>query len=462
MSQKIQRAILVIYILGFLIMALSMAWSQPLANTPPLYGNPPDEHARYLVPQYICEHGTLPTGFEEEVRIPGYGFSYALYNAFPYIVQGYVMRAVNLFTDSPIVLLGAARTVNVVFGVLMAVTVYFLSKRIFGDKRFQWLFCFGIMYLPQNLFIHTYVNTDSCCLLATAIMVYALVCSYQEGYSVRNNLWMSVGIILCALSYYNAYGYILSCILLLLAYYVEKKDGRIVYHYKEMLKNGLFIGVVVLLGISWWFIRSYIVLDGDVLGLATRDEMAIQYAVAEVNPLYAQSYRDRGYSVFEMMRENQTIKIAYQSLIASFGSMSIWAGRWLYWGYGLWAGAGAVGCLYYLLRKKERPEMVGRKIFFYINMIFCIFMPVFLWLYYAYTMDYQAQGRYMLPALVPAMYFVTKGIEKLTTIHWKKYKLPGWLVNTGVILGFGLFIVGTLHMVYIVAMPIYRELGMVL
>ena len=84
---------------GFLILAATLALMQPLADTPPLYPNAPDEHARFLVPWYICQHGVIPTGFEEEVRIPAYGFSYILYNAFPYIVQGYIMRFVSIFTS---------------------------------------------------------------------------------------------------------------------------------------------------------------------------------------------------------------------------------------------------------------------------------------------------------------------------------------------------------------------------
>ena len=77
MRQKSEKIFFIIYMLGFLVMALSIALFQPLADTPPLYPNPPDEHARYLVAKYICEHGVIPTGFEEEIRIPGYGFSYA-------------------------------------------------------------------------------------------------------------------------------------------------------------------------------------------------------------------------------------------------------------------------------------------------------------------------------------------------------------------------------------------------
>ena len=64
---------------------------------------------------------------------------------------------------------------------------------------------------------------------------------------------------------------------------------------------------VVLIGIGWWFIRSYIVLDGDLLGLDTREKMAIQYAVESVNPLTMQTYHSMGYTVFEMFRERYTL-----------------------------------------------------------------------------------------------------------------------------------------------------------
>ena len=83
MQKKSEKIIFTLYLLGFLALALTLALLQPLANTPPLYGNPPDEHARYLIPQFICKYGKIPTGWEEEVRIPAYGFSYALYNVFP-------------------------------------------------------------------------------------------------------------------------------------------------------------------------------------------------------------------------------------------------------------------------------------------------------------------------------------------------------------------------------------------
>ena len=462
MRQKSEKIFFMIYMLGFLVMSLSIALFQPLADTPPLYPNPPDEHARYLVAKYICEHGVIPTGFEEEIRIPGYGFSYALYNAFPYIIQGYVMRFVSLFTDSEIALLYTARGVNVLFGMLMAAVVYLIGRRLFRDRRFRWLFCFAVTYLPENIFIHTYVNSDSCCMLSTAMIFYALICSYQDGFTMSNRLWLSGGIILCALSYYNAYGYILSSILLFVAYFLDKKDGHWTYRWKDMLKQGCFISAVVLLGISWWFIRSYIVLDGDILGLKTRRILSEQYAVESVNPLTMCTYRDMGYSVWEMMSENHTLKEAFNTFIAVYGSMSIYGSQWTYPFYKVFISVGVLGCFCCLFDKKHGEKPGWKKIFFHINMWFCILMPLFLMIYYAYTTDYQHQGRYLLPALVPLMYYSVRGIKRLADLRMGKWKLPEVLVNIGVGCCIVIILIAVVNMIYFHALPMYLETGLVL
>lgn len=466
MSKRKELLILTLYLLGFVVLAVTLVIFQPLADTPPIYSNPPDEHVRYLVPQYICEHGVIPTGLEEEIRIKSYGFSYGLYNTFPYIIQGFLMRFVNLFTDSALVLLYAARMVNVFFGTCMAYVVYLIGKKVFTDNRFRWLFCFLTMYMPQSLFLHTYVNTDSCCMLATAMMVYALISAYKEGFTIRNCIWMSAGIILCALSYYNAYGYILSCILLFVAYFIKSVQGKLSYDYKEMLKKGIFISVIVLMGIGWWFIRQYIVLDGDFLGLATREKMAEQYAIEIVNPLTSQTYAEKGYSVWEMMKERDTIDGAFHSFVAAFGSMSMYSTKWLYRGYLALFIVGALGVLYWICNRKffskARRKLSGKEIFFHLNMLFCMIMPVILMIYYAYTMDYQHQGRYMLPALVPLMYYVTKGLEKLSSIHIRKKPLPKWLTTGALALCFLLIVGGTAEMIYHRCLPIYLEVGIAL
>ena len=142
--------------------------------------------------------------------------------------------------------------------------------------------------------------------------------------------------------------------------------------------------------------------------------------------------------------------------------MSIYGSIWLYRAYKVFFAAGIVGALLYLIRYKMRRKISGREWFFHINMLYCIFMPVFLTIYYAYTTDYQNQGRYLLPALLPLMYYMIKGIQKLSEISFRGRTFPRWLVNAGIAVCFLIIIGGAIEMVYVRALPVYLETGLVL
>lgn len=461
---KSEKRILFFYIACFLAAASTIALFQPLWDEAPTFLNPPDEHGRILIPWYICQHGVLPTGLEEETRVSGYGISYGLYTVLPYVIQGYVMRFVSLFTNSATALLYAARFVNVLSGTIMAYVVYLMSGKLFHDQWIKWLFCFGVMYLPQSMFMHTYVNTESMCLLSTAIIMYALVSAYQESFTRKNCVILSAGIILCSLSYYNSYGFIVSSIFLFLAYFYEKtivktssgpKKWTVQYDWKQMLVKGIFISIIVLLGISWWFIRSYNLYDGDFLGLATREKMAVQYADPSVNPLTRSTYQNKGESILVMMFDFKFLRDTYVSFVANFGSCNIVGNILMYCVFFLLFCVGVAALLF--LRHPKEDFLIGqpmwKRVFFHANLLFCILMPVILWLYYCYAVDYQPQGRYLLPAIIPLMYYVARGYQKLTALS----KMPGWL-RKGIIGAVVLcFFAGTLYMTYCVSLPQYLK-----
>ena len=398
---------LVIYLLGFLILAVTLAAFQPAKGS----NAPPDEKSRFLVPQYICEHGELPTGLEEEIRIPGYGFSYMLYNAFPYIVMGLAMRLVSCVTADPAALLFTARFINVLAGLAMAYVVWLLAQRLFAKERTRWLFCLAVTYQPMNVFVHSYVNTDSFCMLSTALIVYGLVRMYQEKVDVKNCLWTAAGVILCALSYYSAYGYILAAVILYIAYFAKRGENRR-YDVKGLLKYAGLTSGIVLLGISWWFIRQGIVLDGDFLGLHTRNVLTAQYGRESVK--YGSTFAGQGISFFGMLKEMVARRLPSKlagTLIAAYGGLGVKPQVWYYALYGLVWLAGVVGYILNLFHRENRPA--GIRVLFHVCMVMCMVLPLVLYLRYCYMTDYQEQGRYLLPALVPAMYYVTKGLEKL-------------------------------------------------
>ena len=406
----------------YIIIALSLLIAQP-------FGHPPDESNRYLIPKYIYENNALPNGYDETIRIFGYGFSYGFQPILPYIIQGLAMKIVSIFSDSPGTLIYSARSVNFLFGLFMAFFVLLLSKKWFRQEHWQWAFAFLVTFLPESIFIHTYVNTDSCCMLSTAIILYALTCGIQDGFSIRSSVTLSVGIILCALSYYNAYGYILSSILIFTSYFIHKKDKKISFEGKNFFQKGTFIALLVLAGVGWWFIRSAILYDGDFLGLTARELCARLYASPEFHPDTSPTWMNRGFSVWDMLSRSDFIQVSLLSFIGVLGTMSITTSIWIYRFYKLIFFGGILLSIIVPFRAIVRfnsdfsagfeDRFRGRKWFirfFHANLVFCIILPLILSIHYSYVSDYQPQGRYLLPALVPFAFYCIRGLEKGTAL----------------------------------------------
>lgn len=425
-TNKSERLLKVLYFGIFLIIGLSMVFKQP-------FGNPPDEYNRYLIPQYICRYGTLPNGFDEEIRIGGYGFSYGFQPILPYMLQGYTMRLVNLFTDSENALLYTARLVDLFLGLLMAYVVLLLGKKWFKDPRISWFFSFLVTFLPQSIFVHTYVNTDSCCMLSIAVILYAMTLGLEDDFSLRSSLLLSIGIILCALSYYNAYAYILSSILIFTAHFFADRSGAdntvrrtLCFDFKSFIKKGLTIAIPVLIGISWWFIRSAILYDGDFLGLKTRNYCGTLYAIPEYDPSIMSTYLSEGHSIWYMLTSSDFITLTVLSFIGIYGPMTIVSTVWLYRFYKFLFFTGIALELISIPLTLNKHNKTGKgfafRLFIHINMIFCIITPLALSIWYSYATDYQPQGRYVLPALIPICYYCTAGFEKLSKLI--KTKIP--------------------------------------
>lgn len=441
-----------IYISLYLVITLSLLIKQPI-------GTPPDETNRYLIPQYIATHGTLPNGYDEEIRIYGYGFSYAFQPILPYMLQGYSMRLVSLFTNTETVLFYTGRVVNFILGLLMALVTLKLSKEWFKDKHFSWLFAFLVTFLPQSIFIHSYINTDSCCMLSIAVMLLGLTLGLKDNFSKKSSLILSLGIILCALSYYNAYGYILSCILLFIAHFSTYAQGKFTFRHKDFLSKGLFISAIVLLGISWWFIRCAILYDGDFLGLNSRYECGLLYATPEYHPDTRITWQNQGNSIWDMIFQSDFFTLSTMSFIGVFGAMEITTSIWIYRFYKALFFCGIVlSILPVASFSSEKGLYPERKVFrrlFHANMIFCILMPVILSLYYSYSTDYQPQGRYLLPALIPLCYYTVRGIEKTLSLSLlKKYKSERITTIATNLIG-SLIILSVLVTVYGYAFPYY-------
>ena len=83
-------------------------------------------------------------------------------------------------------------------------------------------------------------------------------------------------------------------------------------------------------------------------------------------------------------------------------------------------------------------------------------------------MDYQHQGRYLMPGLVPLMYFVTAGLKKLAELKWIPAKWGKIKKVMRVLAGIAIYavmivaVIILLRMVFACAMPLYRQAEMII
>lgn len=376
-------------------------------------GDSPDEDMRYLICKYIFTHWRLPHGADPEILDHTWGFSYAFQPILPYMIMAVFMKVSIYFIPEAYIAVLSARLVNVICGTIMAYFVCRIGNKIFVRKAPKWMFILLCTMLPEAMFMHTYINTDSMALMSTAIMFYAWILGMESDWNKKSIIVLSTGISLCALSYYNAYGFILSSIFLFSFCYFQRKSGKILIDWKRLMKKGLAVSALVLIMIGWWFARSYILYDGDFLGLSTRNAYAEVYARQDLKPSIHETYFMDGYSIFYMLMHSNFVVLTVRSFIAMFGNMSIGVYNWIYHVYYLVIGIGLMGFLYPLKKREYLVQFEQIKLrLIHICLFISLVIPNLLNLWAAYSYDYQPQGRYSLPMLLPLMYFVVVGFHK--------------------------------------------------
>lgn len=408
-----EKRIEIIFLIGLFIFFTMWAVIQP-------FNVSPDEQMRYLIPQYIYNHGTLPHGGDIEIRNEMWGNSYGFTPILSYIFSACLMKIASIFSTDATVLLIAARMVSVIFGVGTVWMTIKISKKIFS-KDYCWVFIFLVAMLPQAIFITSYVNNDSMAMFSTAWIVYIWIKGMETKWDYKTCLSLGVSIALCSQSYYYAYGFILCsivffCISILM--FSEKK-----WDIKTLIKKGLLVSMIVVILAGWWFVRNYFLYNGDIIGMKTCDLYGERYAVDAWKPSNRATYLKRNIPVWDMLFRDGWLKGVYRSFIGRFGYMTIPLFTWIYTIYDIiFVGAfiGFIPSFKNMFIEGKDTRWRELRLFNWVMLLSAI-IPTLLSIYYSYTSDYQPQGRYSLMMLVPMMYFVTSGIQWILDKIFKTY-----------------------------------------
>ncbi|MDO5701839.1 MAG: hypothetical protein Q4G47_00600 [Lachnospiraceae bacterium] len=374
----------------------------------------PDEAMHHDVVYYIAQHGVIPRGDTKEIRNEIWGFSYAYLPILPYIIGGYIEYiAIHLFkVESWNTLVMCARSVSIVSGVL---TVYFTWKTaqlVFQGRNIRYAVPCIAGFLPEMAFLNTYVNSDSMAVMSTAVILYFWALGMKNGWRIRDAVGLSVGMSVCALTYYNCYGFILMSIPFFFgSMYLCGKSRA------ETIRMTAFIVLLTFALCGWWFIRNIVIYNGAVLGRSTLNRHAEIFAANGYRPSQILSPKRRGMSLMDMIIGEKWLVKTSASFIAMFSRFLLRAKTWVYIAYVLFfmisllcsAAGFAGGRGLHGLTRREREK----KWLFRICALMTIVIVVILALIYSYAVDFQPQGRYIMPCIVPASLLFGFGFDSL-------------------------------------------------
>lgn len=420
--EKREKRFEILYI-GF-IFVLLLIWSVSAKAA-----TGPDEAMKYDVCKYIAVNGHLPHGGDPSIRNGIWGTSYGFTPLLSYIISAVFLKIVYLFTEDAQSLYIAVRFTSVLCITGMTAMVIRIGHLLFEKRNSRWVFIILTTLLPQVLYLGSYLNNDSFALLTISIIIYAWIRGMREHWDVKSCVLLAVGIGLCALSYYNAYGYILCSIPLF--FFSYRKSGKARESTIRMWKMaGLIAGIAFLIA-GWWFIRNAVIYQGDFLGLTTSNQYAEKYAQAAFKPSLRPNPNHLGWSFYEMLISNNWIRDTLMSFVGLLGTtglpmlgkiyMCIWAVVLL----------GFLGIAVMVIKREKGHNSRILQAFFVLS----ILIPIGLSFYHSYWIDFQPQGRYLMPMLIPFMYFAVAGLEYLfEKLPVKVRSIPYIVIEAGVVI----------------------------
>lgn len=400
----------------------------------------PDEGRRLKLPMFFFEHGYLPTGYEESVRMEDWGFSYANYPLMlSTLVGGVFMKIVGCFTSDPDRIILGARMVSI----LSAVGFAFFALKAAGlafRKPFGYLFAGLILFLPQFVFLGLYFNNDMLALFGSSMIFYAWVSAYRNKWGWGNALLMAIGISVVALAYYNAYSWILLSILVYFLIWYRQSAGFSFVKTRFFYQITALVIVVVLLIAGSFFVRTAVINHGDVFGFSTVSMMRERYGSENFRPGVRPTPQKSGLSMLDMVfhgyygADEGWLASTCRSFVGVLGTMTVRLPIFVYAFYALVIGVGCIAYVGAVIHKtfagaRDRESWIIDGV-----MLINIVIVVMLALRYSYSTDYQPQGRYIMPMILSLMYFVVCGWDRVCTTVCKlsreaQYGVAGLLIG---------------------------------
>lgn len=406
MSDIAYRRIKVIELCLFFCVCFIIAAGMPMENAP-------DEGMRYPIAQFIYSNGFLPEGSEAGLVNSIWGFSY-VYN--PYVTSifsAFFMKIVSVFINTDMALLTAARLTSILSGLGTLFVTFKLGELLFRRKEYALMLGTFVGFLPQFIFLCTYQNNDSFAVFTSSLILYFWARALRDGFDYKICIGLGISCGLCMLSYYNAYIFLLGSLVFYFFQRIKDHDASV-----YIIRDAIIILTVAFVIAGWFFIRNAALHDGDILGFASTRAAGEQYAMEGFKPSQRLTPSSEHLSIADtflrpnmFQGEGNWLKVVAKSFIGVFSTMTVFMSKPVYIIYVLIFGLGFVFCvIWFILNRKGQHQFAAS---LRITLPLMILINLGLFVYYTYFSDYQAQGRYMMPSLIPIMLIITEGYRRI-------------------------------------------------
>lgn len=369
----------------------------------------PDEGERLLVPAYIAEYCAIPTGEEAYFSNDVWGFSYALQMKLPYLIGGLNMWIAQIIGGG-IGLLAAARLVSCLSMAGVAFYAVRLTKRGIASPC-RWIWIILLTLTPQSLFLGTYFNLDAYSLFAVLMIVDGWAEGVRSRWSVKSCAYLGLSMGLCVLGYEYAYGFLAASVLLYVGWYLLHRREQ---SFRRFFGRGCCIAAVFLLVCGWYFLRNYLLYEGDIFAYRIQNVYAEQFARAELKPSQRNTLQRQGLSILGMLLHTNWLEDTLKSAFGVLGCMSISLPAWTYVVHYLFLLSGVVAFGALRSKKIALCERDGERRLFATALLLGAAINVGLSLYASWARDYQPQGRYVIYAFLPVFLATAAGWQRLT------------------------------------------------
>ena len=412
------------------------------------YNTCPDEGMKWDICKYIYENNKLPRGEEESIRNPNWGISYAFQPIFTYTIGAGFMKIASIFTKNEFALVVSARLVSTLSMTLSIYLVIKIADKLFKNKGiYKYLFITFIAFQPLTAFLASYINNDSTAVLATTMIIYLWILGLESNWKTKHCILLGLAIGFCALTYYNAYGYILCSIILCLVSVISDKMDI-----KDIGKKVLIVGFVAFAVAGWWFIRNAILYNGDFLGINAQNECGDKYALDQFKPSIRLTVQKRGENLLDMLFGERWLLTTALSFVGIFGYHTIVMSQKIYYCYFIIWLIGGLGCLLNFKQLFKFNKNEKNKYFLNYIFVLSIIIPIALSIIYSYTSDFQAQGRYIMGIIIPFTYFLVNGIQAVLEKFIKSEKIRKAIIVALMLL----IIVISFKAIFAYVIPAYR------